>query len=376
MNELTPFRRGLLLGGGAVALVAAFVIAAVLLWPRGAEPDAGPSGPVGAETPAPDAAAPDSTPTPTPRTQPEGAPPEAGAVPCEGGTVVDSADALQTALDGAGPGDVIRLAPGTYDGYFTATASGTADQPITLCGPSEAVLDGGDTEDSGYVFHLDGASYWVLAGFTVTNGQKGVMADGTVGTLISGLTVHRIGDEAIHLRGFSTDNVVSGNTVHDTGNRREKFGEGIYIGTAESNWCDITDCEPDRSDRNRVIGNTIYDTTAESIDIKEGTTGGVVEGNTFDGASLVEDDADSWVDVKGNGWVIAGNTGVHSPVDGFQTHEILDGWGTDNVFRDNTATVDGSGFGFSLTPVLGNTVECGNTVSGADEGFANVDCVG
>ena len=40
----------------------------------------------------------------------------------------------------------------------------------------------------------------------------------------------------------------------------------------------ITDCEPDRSDRNVVAGNTISDTTAESIDIKEGTTGGTVVG--------------------------------------------------------------------------------------------------
>ena len=186
------------------------------------------------------------------------------------------------------------------------------------------------------------------------------------------MTVSLIGDEAVHLRNFSTDNVVRGNTISDTGHRKPKFGEGIYVGTAESNWCDFSNCEIDRSDRNVIEGNTIFDTTSESIDIKEGTTGGIVRGNTFDGSSL--DEADSWVDIKGNDWIIEDNVGVNSYLDGFQTHEILDGWGTGNTFRNNSATVNGGGFGFSLTPVRDNVVECSNAVSAAGEGYSNVDC--
>ena len=298
---------------------------------------------------------------------------EASPVDCADATVeVGDAAALSAALAGAGPGDVIVLAPGTYVGEFVATVSGTADDPITLCGPRDAVLDGGDWKGD-YVFHLDGAQYWRLQGFSVTNGQKGVMADGTVGSTIEGLTVFHIGDEAIHLRKHSTDNRVVGNDVSDTGLRRDKFGEGIYIGTAESNWETITGGEPDNSDRNVIEGNRIHGTTSESIDIKEGTTGGVVRGNTFDGSAIVA--ADSWVDVKGNEWVIEGNTGVNSPLDGFQTHEIgTGGWGTRNVFRGNTAEVNGPGFGFSLTPERDNVVACDNKVSAAGEGYSNVDC--
>jgi len=294
---------------------------------------------------------------------------------CDDGSVVDSASTLQSALDGAQPGDVIQIAPGTYTGNFVITPSGTASDPITLCGSADSILDGGDVE-GGYVVHLNGASYWRLVGFTVTNGQKGVMADGTVGSVIQGLTVHTIGDEAIHLRRFSTDNLVTGNDVSVTGLRREKFGEGIYVGTAESNWCDITGCEPDTSDRNVVEGNTIHQTTAEAIDVKEGTTGGIVRGNTFDGSGMHEDGADSWVDIKGNDWLIEGNVGTDSLLDGFQTHEILDGWGTRNVFRGNTANVNGPGFGFSLTPARDNVVTCDNQASAAGEGLANVTCSG
>jgi len=314
------------------------------------------------------------TPEPEETEEVESDAPPASAASCDASdaTVAD-ADELSDALAAAQPGTVITLAPGSYVGHFVATTSGTAEAPIELCGPADAVLDGDGTE-KGYVFHLDGAQYWRLTGFTVTNGQKGVMADTTVGSVISGLTVNTIGDEAIHLRKFSTDNQVLDNTISDTGLRKEKFGEGVYIGTAESNWCDISDCEPDNSDRNLIEGNHISATSAESIDLKEGTSDGIVRGNTFDGAAITG--GDSWVDVKGNGYIIEDNTGTNSPQDGFQTHEILDGWGTRNIFRGNTAAVNGPGVGYSLTPERDNVVECSNAASGAGEGVTNVTCSG
>ena len=290
----------------------------------------------------------------------------------EGGIEVATAEELSDALAEARPGDVIQLADGTYDGTFVADSSGEPSAPIHLCGSERAVLDGGDTDD-GTVLQLDGASHWVLLGFTVQNGKKGVMVDRTVGTVIGGLTVRQIGDEAIHLRAYSTDNRVVGNDVSDTGLRKPEFGEGIYVGSAEESWCEVSDCEPDRSDRNEIVGNTIRATTAESVDIKEGTSGGLVQGNEFDGSQLTGD-ADSWVDVKGNDWTIVDNRGSNSPADGFQTHEILEGWGTGNRFSGNVAEVNGPGFGFALTPELDNIVDCDNIAEGAESGLANVEC--
>ncbi|NYE19868.1 right-handed parallel beta-helix repeat-containing protein [Microbacterium immunditiarum] len=315
---------------------------------------------------------------------PSGAPPSptpTAPAPAGGAAEVECEDAtaeptttqeLEDALDAAQPGDVIALQPGTYEGEFVASAQGTQDAPITLCGPEDAILDGGAV-DGGYVLHLDGVSHWIVQGFTVRNGQKGIMADATTHTTIRGITVTHIGDEGIHLRAASTDNHVVGNTVGDTGLRKPKFGEGIYIGSAESNWCDITGCEPDRSDRNVIEGNTISGTTSESVDIKEGTSAGVLRGNTFDGSAIT--DADSWVDVKGNGWRIEGNEGTSSPGDGFQTHEILDGWGTDNVFAGNVANLEGPGDGvaFAFEPERGNVLLCDNEVSG-DRELSNVEC--
>lgn len=305
------------------------------------------------------------------------APPASPTTPAPAGdcppatVTVASAAELEAALAAAAPGTVIRLADGIYTGNFTATGNGTPDNPVTLCGTGSSILDGGQLDD-GYVLHLNQASYWVLQGFTVRNGQKGVMVDETTHSVLRGLTVSTTGDEGIHLRKFSTDNKVLGNVVSDTGKRKKKFGEGIYVGTAESNWCDVSNCEPDKSDRNEIAGNDISGTSAECIDIKEGTSGGIVRDNRFDGSGIVG--ADSWADIKGNGWLIENNSGRNSPMDGFQTHEILDGWGTGNIFRNNTADVNGPGFGYALNPVLGNVVECSNNASQAGKGLSNAPC--
>ena len=273
---------------------------------------------------------------------------------------VRTARDLTNALAQARPGAVITLQPGIYSGRFVARTSGTAAAPITLCGGPDAILDAGG-KSKGTVLYLNGVAYWRVQGFTVRNGQKGVMADRVRSTTISGLTVDKIGDEAIHLRRNSTDNTVTGNRILGTGLRTKKYGEGIYVGSAKSNWSSLTGGAPDRSDRNEISANMISGTTAEAVDIKEGTTGGKLIGNTIDGAAITA--ADSAVDVKGNGWLIADNVLVATPWDGFQTHRILSGWGEQNIFRGNTVTsVRRSGGTIVGTyPLLTNVVACDNS---------------
>ncbi|MBI4940202.1 MAG: hypothetical protein HY830_05595, partial [Actinobacteria bacterium] len=109
--------------------------------------------------------------------------------------------------------------------------------------------------------------------------------------------------------------------------------------------CDVNGCSPDRSDGNFVLDNRIGPTTAESVD------------------------------VKGNGWLVTGNRGTRSPMDGFQTHVVADGWGRDNVFRGNVADLaGGSGVGYYLHKDVPNTVACSNKVTGAAGGLSNRPC--
>jgi hypothetical protein len=106
----------------------------------------------------------DQTVNANPHAAPDAAPPAVApaVVSCDGaGTDVSAADQLTAALAAAKPGGLIRLAAGRYAGHFALAVAGTAAAPITLCGPRDAVLDGGD--DDGYTLHLDHADHTRVA---------------------------------------------------------------------------------------------------------------------------------------------------------------------------------------------------------------------
>jgi nitrous oxidase accessory protein NosD len=141
------------------------------------------------------------------------------------------------------------------------------------------------------------------------------MALGVHNTLVDGLKVTGIGNEGIHFQYASSDNVVQNSEISDTGKDNGGFGEGIYSGSANSNW---PGGQPDHSDRNKALDNKIGPNVRA-----EGTTGGELRGNIFSG---------------------------------------------------NTADVQApSAYGFSVVAaVQGNKVCASNTVTGAGKGFANV----
>lgn len=297
------------------------------------------------------------------------------ASPAQAATVrVGTSEQLTAALASVTPGTVIELAADTtFAGNFKAAKSGTSGSRITLKGPRSAVIKA----SAGRTLELTG-SYWNLTGFTLTGGQKGLMATGVKNTVVDGVKVTGVGHEGIHFQYTSTDNVVKNSEVTDTGREYAGYGEGIYFGSAKGNWPGGT---PDRSDRNKALNNKIGpNVRAESIDIKEGTTGGELRGNVFDGTGQSgEHFADSWVDMKGNNYVVAENRGskvfVHDATyGGFEVHVQLDGWGRGNTFSGNTADVQSSyAYGFYLVKAAtGNKVCASNKVTGAGKGFANV----
>lgn len=280
----------------------------------------------------------------TPEAAPEPVPPPTGGelrpvVVGTGRTVdVSGSDQLAQAVAAARPGDTIRMAPGTYS-PVVITTSGTAEAPITLTGPADAVVTGSGKD---YTVHLDGASWWQLVGFTVTGGGKGVMLDDTQHTLLDSLDVGRTGDEAVHFRKNSSDNTLQRSTVHDTGLRQPEYGEGVYVGSAKSNWKKITGGQPDLSMNNRIVGNTFRTITAENVDVKEETSGTWISGNRFDGsATSGENYADSIVDVKGFATTVVDNvTTGDSPAltNIVETHVITDKAtsGCGNTIEGNT----------------------------------------
>jgi len=278
---------------------------------------------------------------------------------------VSTATALKNALAVAEPGDRIDLAAGTYSGKFVISSkSGTSSRPIVVCGPRSAVLNAGSTS-SGYGFYLNSANFVHLLGFTVTNAQKGIMLDGSNSCKLSELLVYNVGHEAVHFRKNSKRNRLERSNIHTTGRIKASYGEGVYIGSAKSNLVG------DASDFNQVVGNHIGpDVTAEAIDIKEYSRGGLIADNRFDGRGM--SGADSWIDVKGNGYLIQRNTGTSSIEDGMQTHDAVSGWGSYNVFDANVLNVNGPGYGIKVAKNTINIVRCNNKVSGAKLGLTNL----
>ena len=292
-------------------------------------------------------------------------------------TTVRTADELMAAVGRAGPGTVIWMAPGTYRGQVDMHANGTAADPIWVCGPRDAVINVGSIQDN-HGIQIKNSSNLVIAGMTVTNSLKGISVIHSTNVTIADTRVDNIGYEGIHLRAFTTDSTVVGNTISNTGARDASYGEGIYIGTSENNWCEQTNCGPDRTDGTLVLGNQISRTGAQPIEVKEGTSDGVIRDNVIDGANAMSN-AEEWIKVKGNDWNIDGNQGTNSPLHGFAVNGSVAGWGLRNTFTDNSGAVNASGYAFFIHEKgskgsSDTEVSCSNSVTRAAEGFSNLAC--
>jgi hypothetical protein len=292
---------------------------------------------------------------------------------------VSSKEELQKALDNAKPGQTILLASGYYTGQFKipANVNGTEQKRIILRGGKDAVLETGDHQ-KGTALYFEGNAYWKLEGFTIKNSKKALMVDKSNHITVDGISIFNIGEEGVHFRRFSSYNILQNCTITNTGLLTPGFGEGCYIGSAESNWSKYTGGLPDTCNYNMILNNVFGPhVAAESIDVKEGTRGGLVSGNTFNGSGMKgENYADSWMDIKGNNYIIEHNTGNNTLLDGFQVHHPVDGSGEGNIFRSNTCNVNAGGYGFNIQLVKGDTkrniIYKNNIVQNATMGFANI----
>ena len=143
--------------------------------------------------------------------------------------VMPGAGALQTAIAGASPGDVLMLAPGVYPGPVTL------DRPLTLDGQGAAVIDGGGT---GTVITITGNDS-VLRGLTIRgSGRSHETLDSGV-KIVRDVTGNRIEGNQLddNLHGIdvhgAVDTVVRGNAI--TGRqdaRMTERGNGIYVWNA------------------------------------------------------------------------------------------------------------------------------------------------
>ena len=270
---------------------------------------------------------------------------------------------LQAALRAVNPGDSVALAPGTYYGFIKAERNGTTSDRITIEGPPGAILSSWS-----YGLQVLG-SFYTLRGFTVSDAKKGIVVDNGSNNILENLQIHNIQEEGIHFRFFSSDNIVRNCRIYNTGTSRPGYGEGIYIGQDNGKW---ENGQPDRCDRNQILNNTVGpDVRAEGIDIKEGTCCGLIQGNYFDGHGLSNVNSDdSWIDVKGDSYVLENNRGYWTLKDGFQIRDHTPSGssqpsGCNNVFRGNHCDLYSSGYCifFANLGKCNNIVDDSNSLS-------------
>lgn len=268
--------------------------------------------------------------------------------------VCNSASEIQNAMKNAKAGDVIRIEGGTYTGStsssgnsnarFYSSKSGTAENPIVIeaYNSSDIPVLKGSSYSSNYVMYITG-KYWVIKDLRVKTGKKGIMLDNSDYTKIDNVEVDNIGEEGIHLRDGTSNTEITNCYVHHTGKSNIKYGEGIYIGSDNGKWGTYRmECN-----YNKIRYNTIGPyVRAEHIDIKEGTKGNTIEYNTFDGKGMNDtlNGGLSFIDVKGNANKIRYNYGKQNGnsllAHAFEVHDKVNGWGDDNIFKDNEIDFD------------------------------------
>jgi hypothetical protein len=210
-------------------------------------------------------------------------------------TMVSTSAALQAALMGAKAGDVIVVAPGMYQGTFEGTASGSASAPIVLMGQDPTQPPVLSNPSSLNDLYIHGGSYWQIQNLVLTGGLRGLLFDSVQNSYVCGIEVYAMGQEAIHMRSASSNNVVEGVYVHDTGLQAAGFGEAFYCGS-------VTGGYPPASDNNTIkyslLGPNIG---SKFVNFQPGAAGNVVDSCEFDGTGAKGANAGySFVSLKGD----------------------------------------------------------------------------
>lgn len=288
---------------------------------------------------------------------------------------------IQKAVDLAQPGDVVNLSAGEYRQDIITRRNGTQASPITITGPSNAVIRGGG---EGHVVEVNN-NYITFQGFTVDglfgdpNSASGYrdkllfaqgkgIRSGVTGMRVLNMTFRNSGGEAVRLRYFAQNNEIAFSNFIDIGvydfrfNGGGKNGEAVYIGTSSEQWNDGKNPtnDPDGSNNNWVHGNSFNTRGNEGVDIKEGSMYNVIEFNTVTGQKDVESGG---INSRGDANIIRdneifGNLGAGVRLGGHTVNGVQYGKLND-VYRNNIHDNQSGGIKFQVSPqglVGGNTM--------------------
>lgn len=171
---------------------------------------------------------------------------------------------LKTAMQNAVAGDILYFT-GTHTGNMKTSAHGTASAPIIVRGINATVQTASQSTGYGVDVRHD---YWRFDDFTINYAMKGfycLNADHGVATRID---ITNIGQEAFKFRRYTNHWEVVACSVDGTGQTAGDYGEGFYVGDAQSNWESST--TPDTSGHITFRDCHTLNTTNDGYDVKEG----------------------------------------------------------------------------------------------------------
>ena len=253
---------------------------------------------------------------------------------------VDTAAELTDALATAGPGSVIRLAPGTYSGYFATPPSAPAPSRSGSVARARRSSIRQTTPRDRDLASTD-ASHVIITGMTVKNALKGVIVTGGRTTPCRTCTSPTSGTKP------STSARTPPTTRRRQHDRTDRpsgpgYGEG-----------DLRRIRPRGLVRHVGLRSPIAATAISSTRTPSGPSppkpsrsrperpDGDIRNNVINGAAMTEANSGGWIVIKGNGWLVEANRGTSAPEHGFSATYSRDaGWGRDNVFVGNEAAVN------------------------------------
>ena len=169
-------------------------------------------------------------------------------------------------------------APGTYGAIRINGVHGTANEPIRIVGSEGTQFRSTSYSREAGILIRDSTNIEIV-GVEVRHALWGVYMVNSHGISLLNNDIRDIGQEIIRIKDGSSNVLVEGNSLADSGRRTDDprghaNGEGVYIGTG-------TPSNIDHVSNVTVRNNTITRLNDEAVDIKIPSTNVLVEGNTI-----------------------------------------------------------------------------------------------
>lgn len=171
---------------------------------------------------------------------------------------------LKSAMQGAQAGDIIYFT-GLHTGNMKTYAHGTAAAPIIVRGINATVQTSSQSTGYGVDVRHD---YWRFDDFTINFAKKGFYCLNADHGVVTRVDITNIGQEAFKFRRYSNFWEVVSCSVDGTGQAANDYGEGFYVGDAQSNWESST--KPDTSGNIVFRDCYVVNVTNDAYDLKEG----------------------------------------------------------------------------------------------------------